>query len=242
MRYSRYLPTSRRVLALSLTVAAAAAARPAAAQVPGGWQAFTDGSHDYDIRADGARRDGGQGFAGATIRATVASPRGSGMLAQSIRADSYRGKRVRLSGFAKTVGVDEGSAALFLRVDGAGKVLTSDYMQNRPIMATTDWTRQELVVDVPANAIGITFGFFLSGSGQSWLDDVAIDVVSDAVPVTGRPGGLYAELQQPSARELERRRRDQEVAYRRLPFEGVNLALRQTDAGSYTVASVVREP
>src|SRR5207248_7041303 len=107
-----------------LTIAVFALLAPAAAhaQVPSGWQAITDGSSDYTVRSDGARRDGGQGFAGATIKANVESPRGSAMLAQSIRADAYRGKRVRLSGYLKTIGVNEGTAVLFMRVDGDGLV------------------------------------------------------------------------------------------------------------------------
>ncbi|HZI42240.1 MAG TPA: hypothetical protein VFD67_11070, partial [Gemmatimonadaceae bacterium] len=108
----------------------------ASAQVPTGWQAITDGSNDYTVRTDGARREGGQGFAGATIKANVESPRGSAMLAQSIRADAYRGKRIRLSGYLKTIGVNEGTAVMFMRVDGEGVIQTSDFMQNRPLMMT----------------------------------------------------------------------------------------------------------
>jgi hypothetical protein len=220
-----------------LTIAAAALVAPivAHAQVPSGWQAITDGSADYTVRSDGARRDGGQGFAGATIKANVESPRGSAMLAQSIRADAYRGKRVRLSGYLKTIGVNEGTAVLFMRVDGDGVVQTSDYMQNRPLMLTNDWARQEIVLDVPRNAIGVTYGFLLGGSGQAWLDDVAIDVVDDEVATTGQRGGLYP-VPPLSDRELDRRRRDQEVAYRRAAEAPVNLALR-SNGGTVIVAA-----
>src|SRR5689334_7339310 len=167
--------------ARALTIAAAALLAPvvAHAQIPTGWQAVTDGTADYTVAADGARRDGGQGFAGATIKANVESPRGSAMLAQSVRADAYRGKRIRLSGYLKTIGVNEGTAVLFMRVDGDGVVQTSDFMQNRPLMLTTDWTRAEIVLDVPRNAIGFTYGFMLGGSGQAWLDDVRLDEVGD---------------------------------------------------------------
>jgi hypothetical protein len=225
-----------------LTLAAAALLAPvvAHAQVPSGWQAITDGSGDYTVRSDGARRDGGQGFAGATIKANVGSPRGSAMLAQSIRADAYRGKRVRLSGYLKTIGVNEGTAVLFMRVDGDGLALMSDYMQNRPLMLTNDWARQEIVLDVPRNAIGVTYGFLLGGSGQAWLDDVAIDVVGDDVAITGQRGGLYP-VPALSDRELDRRRRDQEVAYRRAADAPVNLALR-SNGGAVIVAARNNSP
>jgi len=221
-----------------LTIAAALLAPIAArAQVPSGWQAVIDGSGDYTVRSDGSRRDGGQGFAGATIKANVESPRGSAMLAQSIRADAYRGKRVRLSGYLKTIGVSEGTAVLFMRVDGDGVVQTSDYMQNRPLMLTTDWARQEIVLDVPRTAIGVTYGFLLGGSGQAWLDDVEVEVVGDDVKTTGHPGGLYpVAIGSLSDRELDRRRREQEVAYRRAANAPVNLALR-ANGGTVVVAA-----
>src|SRR5262245_24742017 len=143
---SHMLQFRRLMIAAGLLVPVAASA-----QVPSGWQAVTDGSGEYTVRADGPRRDGGQGYAGATIKANTETPIGSAMLAQSIRADAFRGKRVKLSGFLKTIGVNEGTAVLFMRVDGDGVVQTSDYMQNRPVMLTTDWARQEIVLDVPRN-------------------------------------------------------------------------------------------
>ena len=221
--------TATKVTSLALGISAAVLVASAAhAQVPAGWQAVTDNSGEYSVHADGARRSGGQGYAGATIRANVTSPRGSAMLAQSVRADAYRGKRLRLSGFMKTIGVNEGTAVLFLRVDGEGVVQTSDYMQNRPLMLTTDWARQEIVVEIPRNAIGITFGMMLGGSGQIWLDDLALEEVSADVAVTARPGGLYPDPRGTlSGRELERRRRDQEIAYRKASAEPINLVLRQ---------------
>ena len=204
------------------------------AQVPTGWQAVTDGSGEYTVSADVARRDGGQGFAGATIKANVESPRGSAMLAQSVRAEAYRGKRVRLTGYLKTIGVNEGTAVLFMRVDGDGVVQTSDFMQNRPLMLTTDWAKQEIVLDIPRNAVGFTYGFMLGGSGQAWLDDVQLDVVSYDVPTTGQPGGLYPSSKKLDGRELDRRRREQEVAYRHAAGSPVNLALHR-DAGAGVV-------
>ena len=156
------------------------------------------------------------------------------------RGIEYRGKRVRLSGYLKTIGVNEGTAVLFMRVDGDGLVLMSDYMQNRPLMLTNDWARQEIVLDVPRNAIGVTYGFLLGGSGQTWLDDVAIDVVGDDVAATGQRGGLYP-VPPLSDREIDRRRRDQEIAYRRAAAAPVNLALRST-GGAVIVAARNNSP
>jgi hypothetical protein len=227
MRFTSTTATTITSLAMG-TCAAMIIASTAHAQVPAGWQAVTDNSGEYSVHADGARRNGGQGYAGATIRANVVSPKGSAMLAQSVRAEAYRGKRIRLSGFMKTIGVNEGTAVLFMRVDGEGVVQVSDYMQNRPLMLTTDWARQEIVIDVPRTAVGITFGMMLGGSGQIWLDDVAVDEVGSDVATTERAGWLYPDTRASlTVRELDRRRRDQEMAYRKASAQPVNLALRQ---------------
>src|SRR3954465_7845268 len=235
---SRMLSIRRLSLASAGLVLAPLAAH---AQVPTGWQAVTDGSGEYTVSADVARRDGGQGYAGASIKANVASPRGSAMLAQSVRADAYRGKRVRLTGFLKTIGVNEGTAVLFMRVDGEGVVQTSDYMQNRPLMLTNDWARQEIVLDVPRNAVGFTYGFMLGGSGQAWLDEVQLDVVSEDVAPTGQPGGLYpASSTKLDARAVDKRRREQEIAYRRAAATPVNLALHRGEATNAIVVAAAK--
>src|ERR1043165_9233444 len=70
--------------------------------LPAGWQVFEAFSHEYSAGADLSRRAGGQGYAGVTIRSNVAAPEGGSIVAQSIRADDFRGKRIRLSGFLRT--------------------------------------------------------------------------------------------------------------------------------------------
>src|SRR3954454_6834965 len=82
---SRMLSIRRLSLASAGLVLAPLAAH---AQVPTGWQAVTDGSGEYTVSADVARRDGGQGYARASIKANVASPRGSAMRAEGVRGDA----------------------------------------------------------------------------------------------------------------------------------------------------------
>ena len=146
-------------------------------------------------------------------------------------------RALRLSGAWRHIFLALGTAVLFMRVDGAGVVQTSDYMQNRPLMFTMDWSRQEIVVDVPRDAIGMTYGFLLSGSGQAWLDDVEIEEVGNNVPSTGQPGGLYPLANKTlSPGELDHRRREQELAYRRVSDAPVNLTLHAT-GGTVVVAA-----
>jgi hypothetical protein len=152
-------------------------------QPPLGWVASVDVPCEYAVRTDVARRIGGSGFFSGTILSAMDQPGQSGFLQQSIRADLYRGKRVRFTGYVKA-NLDFGQAGLFVRIDGREAPLASDYMIGRLIQATKDWERYSVVIDVPRDAIGITFGLDLTGAGQAWLDDAAFDVVGADVPTT----------------------------------------------------------
>jgi len=60
-----------------------------------------------------------------------------------------------------------------------------DNMQDRPIKGTTGWQRYEVVLDVPQDSTGISFGILLDGAGEVWLSSTKFDVVGADVPVTG---------------------------------------------------------
>ncbi len=93
----------------------------------------------------------------------------AGVVAQHIKADNYRGKRIRLSAYLKTAGaVDVGR-----RDDRADKILSGN----------SDWVQHTLLLDVPADCVSIDFGFVIL-KGTVWMDDVALDVVSREIPVT----------------------------------------------------------
>ncbi len=222
------------------TVAAATAAlllmaSRAGAQLtspPLGWHEA--GAHElYAIGTDAARRPGSHGFVAASIKSKTTNPHGAGALQQSIRADDYLGKRVRLTGWLKTApdnGDALGSAHLWVRVDGDGTAISSDFMWARPVVMGTDWKQYALVVDVPQNAKGLTFGLCLDGAGQVWADDLALDIVGTDVATTGRPGGMNGE--KPATAES---RREMSMAYRNAALKPVNM-----DFESHAVTSTMR--
>lgn len=150
---------------------------------PAGWFAGGD-STEYRASEDVSRRPGGYGYQSAMLQSITPQPASFGLLKQSIRADDFRGRRVRLTGYIRTAERNDGTAHLWMRVDAQNGTAAADYMVTRPVLPGTDWSRYSVVLDVPANAIGITFGFALVGAGQAWLDDVALDVVGRDVPVT----------------------------------------------------------
>ena len=158
---------------------------PAAADLPAGW--IKAGSHpaEYDVGVDIATRRGG-GKASGFIRARSGELHGFGTLMQTAGPGEYRGRRVRLSGYVKSETVQSGWAGMWLRIDGKNQeMLGFDNMRSRPIKGTTDWTRYEIVLDVPDEAAALAFGVLLAGDGQVWLDDLRFEVVPSTVPTTG---------------------------------------------------------
>lgn len=109
-------------------------------------------------------------------------------VAQRIRADQYRGKRVRLQAFVKQQDVT-GSGGLF------ATVVTSDENDSQgwagQEKGTRDWTQAGYVFDVPQNATMLIFGFHIRGKGRIWMDDLHLDVVDNAVPVTPPQSGNH---------------------------------------------------
>ena len=103
-----------------------------------GWSFATEGSgipRDQDAGgfAAGVDREVAHGgHASVSIRSIVAEPKGFRAVTQLIKADAYRGKRVRLAGYLKTRDVRGGGAGLWLRVDGPdAKLLAIDNMAAR---------------------------------------------------------------------------------------------------------------
>jgi hypothetical protein len=164
--------------------------------MPSGW--FEAGSHpdDYVVGTD---PEGGRDHSAcAFIKSGTPEPDGFGTLMQTFDADSYRGERLRLSGYARSEGI-VGWAGLWMRVDGPGggnrprDTLSFDNMNDRPIKGSTPWERYEIVLDVPEESVAIAIGVLLSGPGQAWIDDLEFDVVDEDVPVTD----LYLKDLQP---------------------------------------------
>ncbi len=56
--------------------------------------------------------------------------------------------------------------------------------ENGVLAGTTDWLRREIVLDVPAEAISIHFGFYLRGGGTARARSFGLDKVGADVPST----------------------------------------------------------
>lgn len=120
-----------------------------------------------------------------------AVPAKFGTLMQTIRADNYVGKRVRLRAAVKCEGLTEW-AALWMRIDRNAVPIVMDNMDKRPIQGSREWHDYEIVEDVPTDATEIAFGAFLHAQGKIWIDHMTLEVVGKDVPVTAeqRPSTL----------------------------------------------------
>lgn len=192
--WARWYPTPAAAL-LTLAITAA----PTRAQYPGpplAWHTIAVRG-EYVFGSDSVARIGSHGRVSATIRSAADFPLHPGLLQQSIRADHYRGHRLRLSGYLRTTAAEE--ARLWMRVDDDSGVSVSDFMEQRPVRGDTDWRLYAIVLDVPRNARGITFGIYLNGRGEVFADDVDLEVVGADCATTGHRGGLADHARAPAA-------------------------------------------
>jgi hypothetical protein len=148
-----------------------------------GWVVTEEALQDYEVGTDSLVKHSGKASAFARSKSATTTARAVA-LRQSVKADPFRGQRVRLSGWLKAEKVEEW-AGLWLRIDGEqGVRLSLDNMQHRRVKGTTDWQQYELVLDVPEHAIAVSFGLVLAGKGQAWMDDLRLDKVGREVATT----------------------------------------------------------
>lgn len=150
--------------------------------VPQGW--YGDSPSGYVVGTDFTNQRSGS--AAAYLSSMSQQPTDHATLGQDIRADEYRGLRVRWSGWMKTSQI-QGGAGLWMRVDGPGVIPAfDDMLSTRPITGTGEWVLASVVLDIPSNALGLAFGAVLEGTGDLVVDDFRLEVVGSDVPTTNQ--------------------------------------------------------
>jgi hypothetical protein len=169
----------------------------AALRLPEGWIAGGSKPEHYEMGVDS-----GMPGSPALIRckydaddpAYLSAEKGFGTLMQSVAAAGYLGKRLRLNAELRTEEVS-GAGTIWMRIDRApGQTARFDNMESRSdqsvLAGTTVWTPRQIVLDVPGDAESIHFGFYLRGTGRTWLRNVTLVEVGEDVAATGG-GGAY---------------------------------------------------
>jgi erythromycin esterase len=154
--------------------------------LPEGWVGSAANGHELGVAT--GERHGGAASLYVKGPATVNPNVQGAVVIQSIKADPYRGKRVRLSAWAKPVGVSNAMfSGIWMRVDAPNLTPSFDNMASRPVTGSGDWRQISVVLDVPTNAIGIGLGVLFVASNILYVDDFKLEIVGTDVPTTAPP-------------------------------------------------------
>jgi hypothetical protein len=151
-----------------------------APQAQGHWFLAGEDPKDYAIGTDPLVTQSGDPT--ETLRATAPAPANFGTVMQTLSPAPFLGQRLTFSALVKTDEVAD-AGGLWMRVDGPeGQGVLAFYnMSDQPLAGTEDWTPRAVTLDVSADARSVSFGLWLAGPGQVWLDQVAL--------VSCEPGG-----------------------------------------------------
>lgn len=151
---------------------------------PAGWTKNGSNTGAYVVGVDEQHPWGGK--PSAYVTSNGAAPDEVGGMTQKISAENFIGQRVRLNGWIKTDGANDGGGHLWFRVDGqqVGAPLQFDNMGNRSIKGTSDWQECSVVLDVPPDASALAYGFFIKGGGRMWVNGIRMEAVGRDVPST----------------------------------------------------------
>lgn len=164
---------------------------PGVPQLPEGWIATGVGQSSlYRAGVDPA-------FPGAVKiesidRSQPVDPDAFGGIMQTILADDYRGRTIRVAAELRGRGVERG--ALWLRIDpvGGGPALAFDNMMQRrsdgAIRGDVDWVERDIVLQVPEAAGRLNYGLILAGDGELWARNFTVeDIDPQSRPLTVPP-------------------------------------------------------
>ncbi len=148
-------------------------------KVANGWTTASPQNDKYEIRTTNGDRLGGESV--NYIKSKEDHINGTGAVYRCIALEPYRGKRVRMTGWAKTINATdpEGAGFWFFGTWDGESVL-----DNAVIKGTTDWTKYSMVINISQYAYMITCGVEIHGTGEIWFRDIRFEVVDNTVPVT----------------------------------------------------------
>ena len=146
---------------------------------PKNWFKAGSNPESYNIGIEKSKAQNGR--KSAFLMSNYAAADQFGTLMQSCDAKEYTGKKIKMSGFIKSENVIDWSG-MWLRIDSTHNSTSKylDNMKNRQIKGNTDWTKYEIILDVPENSYSMNFGILLAGSGKVWFDDVKFEIIGDS--------------------------------------------------------------
>jgi hypothetical protein len=171
-------------------------------EMPKGWFKAGNMPDSYKIGSDNTVFK--NGHKSTVIESIDKNIEGFTTIMQTCNAKDYLGKRIKMTGYIKSENVAD-CAGMWLRVDSRteNESLSFDNMQDRPIKGNSDWTKCEIILDVPAGSSTLNFGALISGTGKIWFDNISFVIVSTLtneipkdlkdMPVPDKPANLDFE-------------------------------------------------
>jgi hypothetical protein len=147
--------------------------------LPKDWFKAGNSPKNYKIGLDNSIFQNGE--KSAFIESTESEINGFGTLMQTCSAKEYLGKKVKLSGFIKTENISKW-VGMWLRIDPIKSPSTEyfDNMRDNQIKGTTNWTKYEIILDIPTNSNSMNFGVLINGTGKVWFDNLSFEVVGNS--------------------------------------------------------------
>jgi hypothetical protein len=94
--------------------------------------------------------------------------------------DKYQGHRIRLTAWIKTQAVTGVAHLAVWSRSSDGQLIRLDRPDTRtPLKGTNDWTKCELIADIPLTPMRFDPGFNLAGTGKAWIDDLHYELIPD---------------------------------------------------------------
>jgi C-terminal processing protease CtpA/Prc len=128
------------------------------------------------------------------IQRTPTSASNFWTISQTI-ALNFAGSTITWRGWIRMQNVDD-YVALWAREDNASGIMVQfATMQGQGIAGTADWKQYSITIPWDSRGQLLYFGFFLSGAGTAWVDD--LEMLVDGVPVAQAPVryGYFADSQ-----------------------------------------------
>jgi len=146
-------------------------------EIPKGWYKAGNLPASYKFGIDNiVFKNGGES---AVIESIDKNIDGFATIMQTCNARGFLGTKIKMTGYIKSENVADW-AGMWLRVDSGteGEFLSFDNMQDRPIKGNSDWTKCEIILDVPAGSSTLNFGALISGTGKIWFDNISFQILS----------------------------------------------------------------
>lgn len=123
---------------------------------------------DYDIKHNGDYS--------AYIKSKGASKPGS-LTYNIFNENIYRGKTIKFSAYIRVNSIEIANLFTSAYSLGVDKFKFIDSEDENLIDGPTSWNYYEVIFNIPQNTDYISFGIFLNGKGEIWIDDVALEVM-----------------------------------------------------------------